>query len=121
MDDVKLFNYEHTTPNFPIQIISNAVLPTVGSLTAAVSGVGTVSGLSIVSGGANYTSAPSVSISSPSVGVGLTKSRWFSRVATTATATVTVSGGAIDGFAITNPGLGYTIAPSVLVQPPQRA
>ena len=119
VDDVKLFNYEHTTPNFPIQIISNAVLPTVGSLTAAVSGVGTVSGLSIVSGGANYTSAPSVSISSPSVGVGtFIKADGSVAVATTATATVTVSGGAIDGFAITNPGLGYTIAPSVLVQPP---
>ena len=110
VDDIQLFNYELTTPNFPVQIISNAILPSVGSLSATISGVGTVSGLTIVSGGSNYTSAPTISISSPpSIGIG---------IGTTATATLTVSGGVINGFAITNPGLGYTVAPSVLVDPP---
>ena len=110
VDDISLFNYEHTTPDFPITIISNAVLPTVGSLTATVGSGTTISTLTIVSGGSNYTSAPTVTISPPpTIGVG---------VGTTATATLTVSNGVINGFAITNPGLGYTVAPSVLVKAP---
>ncbi len=109
VDDVSLFNYESTTPNFPITIISNAVLPTVGSLTANVAN-GVVTGLTTVSGGSNYSSAPTVSISAPpKIGVG---------VGTTATATLSVSGGAITGSVITNAGLGYTVAPTVLISPP---
>ena len=51
-----------------------------------------------------------ISISAPpSIGVG---------VGTTATATVTVGSGGINGSTITNAGFGYTVAPSVLVQPP---
>ena len=78
-----------------------------------------MSGLTIVGGGSGYTSAPTISISSPSVGIGtFIKSDGSVGVATTATATVSITNGVIDGFAITNPGLGYTVAPSVLVQPP---
>ena len=75
--------------------------------------------MTIVGGGSGYTSAPSISISSPSVGIGtFIKSDGSVGVATTATATVSITNGVIDGFAITNPGLGYTVAPSILVQPP---
>jgi len=80
------------------------------ALTATVGTGGTISDLTIVSGGSGYTSTPTVSISAPPVvGVG---------VGTTATATVTVSGSSVSGFTITNPGLGYTIAPRVLVSTP---
>ena len=109
VDNIKLFNYESTTPNFPITITSNTPTPIVGSLTANVAD-GVVTGLTTVSGGSGYTSAPTVSISAPSkIGVG---------VGTTATATLSVSGGAITGSVITNAGLGYTVAPTVLVSPP---
>ena len=109
VDNIKLFNYESTSPNFPITIISNTPTPTVGSLTANVAG-GVVTGLNTVSGGSGYTSAPTVSISAPpKIGVG---------VGTTATATLSVSGGVITGSVITNAGLGYTVAPTVLISPP---
>ena len=84
--------------------------PVSAALTATVGTGGTISDLTIVNGGTEYTSTPTISISAPPVvGVG---------VGTTATATVTVSGGSVNGFTITNPGLGYTIAPKVLVSPP---
>ena len=109
VDNIKLFNYESTSPNFPITIISNTPTPIVGSLTANVAG-GVVTGLNTVSGGSGYTSAPTVSISPPpKIGVG---------VGTTATATLSVSGGVITGSVITNAGLGYTVAPTVLISPP---
>ena len=84
--------------------------PVSAALTATVGTGGTISDLTIVNGGSEYTSTPTISISAPPVvGVG---------VGTTATATVTVSGGSVNGFTITNPGLGYTIAPKVLVSSP---
>ena len=85
--------------------------PVSAALTATVGVGGTISDLTIVSGGSGYTSTPTISISAPPVvGVG---------VGTTATATVTVSGGSVNAITITNPGLGYTIvAPRVLVSSP---
>ncbi len=110
VDDVQLFNYEHVTPNFPTNIISNAPLPTVGSLTANIKISGEVTGLTTVFGGSGYTSAPTVTLSAPlTIGIG---------VGETATATLSVSGGAITGSTITNPGFGYTTPPIVLVDPP---
>jgi hypothetical protein len=56
--------------------------------------------------GAGYTStgvnAVSVAVSAPPAGV-------------TATVTATVTGGGITGFVVTNPGSGYTVAPSVTI------
>jgi len=122
VDNADFFNYEaENAPEFNIQIISNTPLPLIGitTITSTISAGGTVSGLTIVGGGSGYTSAPSISISSPSVGIGtFIKSDGSVGVATTATATVSITNGVIDGFAITNPGLGYTVAPSILVQPP---
>ena len=123
VDNSKFFDVEGTASadGFDAKIISGAPLPLVGitTLTATVSTAGTVSGLTITGGGSGYTSAPTISIASPSVGVGtFIQSDGSVGVATTATATVTITNGVIDGFAITNPGLGYTIAPQVLVRPP---
>ena len=122
VDNAKFFDIEGTASadGFDAKIISGAPLPLVGitTLTATVSTAGTVSGLTITGGGSGYTSAPTISIASPSVGVGtFIQSDGSVGVATTATATVTITNGVIDGFAITNPGLGYTIAPQVLVRP----
>ena len=62
--------------------------------TANLSGGGTVSSLTLVSGGASYgTTAPTVTISAPPSG-------------TTATATAILTGGIVTGFTITNAGSG---------------
>jgi len=115
VDNAKFFDVEGTASadGFDAKIISGAPLPLVGitTLTATVSTAGTVSGLTITGGGSGYTSAPTISIGRPGIGISV-------GVGTTATATVTITNGVIDGFAITNPGLGYTIAPQVLVSPP---
>ncbi len=112
VDNADFFNYEDEgNPDFNVKLIPNATVPTVGILSATVSN-GQVNSISIASSGANYTTAPTISISAPpSIGVG---------VGTTATATVTVNSGIINGVTITNAGFGYTVAPSVLVQPPVR-
>jgi len=53
--------------------------------------------------GAGYTSAPTVAIGAPPAG------------GVQATATVSISGGGLQTFAITNQGSGYTSAPSVTI------
>ena len=58
-----------------------------------------VLGVTVVSGGTGYTSAPTVTLSGGS--------------GTGATATATVANGKITGFTVTNPGSGYNSAPSV--------
>ncbi|MEI8293619.1 MAG: hypothetical protein WCG66_06430 [bacterium] len=60
-----------------------------------------VLGVTVVSPGSGYTSAPTVTIAAPG-GNG-----------TTATATATVANGRITGFTVTNGGSGYSSAPSV--------
>lgn len=60
-----------------------------------------VVGITVVSPGTGYTSAPTVTIAAPPVG------------GTQATATATVANGRITGFTITNPGSGYNSVPSV--------
>lgn len=60
-----------------------------------------VVGVTVVSAGVGYTSAPTVTIAAPG-GNG-----------TTATATATVANGRITGFTVTNPGSGYNSAPTV--------
>jgi hypothetical protein len=54
---------------------------------------GTIENIKVTAGGSGYTSAPTVSITGDGTG---------------ATATASVSGGAVDGITITNEGSGYT-------------
>lgn len=61
---------------------------------------GAVKSLTLLTAGAGYTSAPTVTISAPPSGV-------------QATAIATVSGGVVTGVYITNPGTGYTSNPTV--------
>ena len=78
--------------------------------TAIVSVAGTISSISISSGGFGYVSAPSVSIQSP-IGLGTTAS---------ATASATLSNGSVSAINIVNPGTGYTHTnpPVVLIESP---
>ena len=77
--------------------------------TANVSGLGTISSITISDGGAGYSTA-TVSVAS-TVGIGTT---------TQAFGNVVISGGSVTGVGLTNPGYGYTSAnpPIVLISPP---
>ena len=116
VDDAQFFNYEENESSIVITDFDGLIVssndPVAAAITAVVSAAGTVSSLSIVSGGSGYSGSATVSIAAPkSVGVG---------VGTTATATVTISGGAITSSTITNPGLGYTRSnpPQVIASTP---
>jgi len=69
--------------------------------TAVESIDGELKEIDVTAGGSGYTSAPTVNISAPSAG------------GTPATATATISGGAVISIDITTPGSGYTGAPMV--------
>ena len=83
-------------------------LPAYG--TANVSGLGTISSITITDGGAGYSTA-TISVAS-TVGVGTT-TQMFGNVTISA-------GGTVSGIAITSPGYGYTSSnsPIVLITPP---
>ena len=106
VDDASLFNYENeASPNFKLNLISGVGNPVAAALTAVVSGIGTIQSLSIVNAGAGYTeSSIQLSIGIPTTGIPLNNVG----VATTATATATISNGSVSSVSITNPGLGYT-------------
>jgi hypothetical protein len=61
----------------------------------------TAAGNYTITGGSNYTYAPTVTISAPPAG------------GVPATATCTISGGAVNAITITNQGAGYTAAPTI--------
>ena len=111
IDDAQFFNYEENESSIVIADVDALIVqgqdPVAAGITAVVSAAGTISSLSIVSGGSGYVgSSATVSIAAPKhVGVG---------IGTTATATVTISAGAITSATIVNPGSGYTTA-----NPPQ--
>ncbi len=106
--DVTVSNVLNQTPaqRFKVDVtrtVPTAVVLTGGAgsgatATATVSG-GTVTALTVGSGGSGYTVAPAVVISN---GGG-----------TGATATATISGGVVTGLTITNAGSGYTSNPTV--------
>ena len=91
-----------------IQIISQDETRT-GIVSAVVSGLGSVTSLTIVNAGTGYTFTPQIAVGPPSPG------------GTQATATCTISNGSINTITITNNGLGYTGTqlPSVNVEPPK--
>ena len=103
LDNGRLFDYEVGSPiSIDALLVNTSGDPVSAAITATVSAAGTISALTIGSGGSGYTGATvNVKISAPSaIGVG---------VGTTAAATLSVVNGSLSGTAnITNPGLGYT-------------
>jgi len=91
-------------------IISSQDTKVSASATAIVSGLGTISSISLNSGGSGYLTTPSVSIQSP-IGLGTTAS---------ATASATLTSDSVSTIAVTNPGTGYTGTnpPAVLIESP---
>ena len=79
--------------------------------TAIVSGLGTISSISISSGGVGYSTAPTISIGGTAQSVGL---------GTTAVATASITAGVVTSITLSNAGTGYTTAkpPQVLIAPP---
>jgi len=105
VDNARFFNYEEDFSSLVIGSVGGLIVgstdPVAAGLTAVVSAAGTISSLSITSGGSGYVGATtSISISAPhAIGVG---------VGTTATATATITNGVITSASVTNPGFGYT-------------
>ena len=102
---------ENTSDNNNIRITSQDVI--VGaSATAIVSGLGTISSISIAESGIGYTFTPSATIANP-VGLGTTQR---------ASVDATISGvGAVSAMTITSAGTGYTTTnpPVVLIEKPR--
>ena len=81
---------------------------TIGTTTATATSVlttGTVGSISVVIGGAGYSTVPNVVVQAPPSGV-------------TATATAVISGGKVASITVNNAGSGYVTAPTVTVDPP---
>ena len=95
-------------------LISSGSIGVGAAATAIVSAAGTISSIDITSGGSGYSGLIDIGISSP---VGIEK---VVGVGTTATATVTITNGAISAATIVNPGLGYTFTnpPNVIIELP---
>jgi len=84
---------------------------TAAAATAIVSGLGTISSISISDGGSGYASAPVVTIGSTVQAVG---------VGTTALATASIAAGVVTSITLSNAGTAYTNVspPPVLIAPP---
>ena len=84
---------------------------TAAAATAIVSGLGTISSISISDGGSGYASAPVVTIGSTVQAVG---------VGTTALATASITAGVVTSVTLSNAGTAYTNVspPPVLIAPP---
>ena len=101
---------EKSTTQGNIRIISQDNV--VGAAaTAVVSGLGTISSITIGTVGSGYTVAPSVSISNP-VGLGTIQRAY---------ATSTISSGSVSSITVTTPGAAYTSTnpPQVLIGEPK--
>ena len=119
VDNADLFNYEESTSSLNLQIIDPVKDTFINAkATSNISAAGTVTGFNTSNFGFGYVTAPTVEISAPPiilkqdginiVGVGIT-----------ATAQATIGlGGTITKIEVVNPGLGYTIAPQVLISSP---
>jgi len=116
IDNKGIFDDEEEISIKPIGgFIIDSISPVAAGLTAIVSAAGTISALSIVSGGSGYIGATtSVSIGIPTTGIGV-------GIGTTATATATITNGSITTpITITNEGFGYNQSkvPNVLASLP---
>ena len=95
-------------------LISSGSIGVGAAATAIVSAAGTISSIDVTNGGSGYSGSIDIGISSP---VGVEK---VVGVGTIATATVTITNGAISDATIVNPGLGYTFTnpPNVIIESP---
>ena len=109
-----IFNSQNESSNLDFQnkikFVSENTNKVAAAATAIVSGLGTISSISITESGSGYDSAPVVTIGNISQSVGL---------GTTATATATITSGEVTSVTLTNAGTGYTTSnpPSVLIEP----
>ncbi len=118
VDDSSIFNYDFNEPG-TIEKINLLIVPSnesiaSGIVTAVVSASGTIQSLSVVNSGIGYTgSSAEIRISNPYYGIGV-------GVGSTATASLTISGGSISNVVVVNPGSGYTNTnpPQVIVEHP---
>ena len=119
VDNADLFNYEPSTSSLNLQIIDPVKDTfTNAKATATISAGGTVTGFNISNFGFGYTTNPTVEISAPPT-ILKQEDNTIVGVGTTATATATINAsGAITKIEVVNPGLGYTIAPQVLISSP---
>ena len=116
VDDSKFFNYEEDNYSVFIDSVDGLIVqatdPVSAAITAIVSAAGTISSLTISSGGSGYSGSETIKISSPrSTGVG---------IGTTALASITIVNGSVSSATIINEGLGYLTQnpPQVLVSYP---
>ena len=123
VDEAQFFEYEEDHSNINITsfggLVIDNVSPVAAALTATVSAAGTISAITVVSGGSGYVgSTTSIAIAAP-FGVGNTSSPAVtSGIATFATATATITNGSIASVAVNNIGLGYTTSnPPVVLAP----
>ncbi|MEN8785432.1 MAG: hypothetical protein ABF379_13800 [Akkermansiaceae bacterium] len=100
-----LLSYATAKGQYSVKANSTNLLDKRFAAATTAIGNGGVTAITVVNGGAGYTSAPAVTISAPSSG-------------NTATATATVSGGLLTSITINSGGSGYTTAPSVKIAPP---
>lgn len=102
-----VYGQSHT----PTAVPTISVAPTVSfsagggaSITAQVSGSGSITALNLVNGGQNFQGTPRIIIGAPNTAGG-----------TQATATATVANGIVTGVTLTDGGSGYTSTPSITI------
>ena len=97
-------------------LISSGKINVGAAVTALVSSAGTITGFDITEAGSGYTSA-TVRVGSPIVGLHtFIQSDGTVGIATTATATATITNGSLSAITLTNPGLGYSnVAPPEVI------
>ena len=137
VDDAEVFFYEkgdHLSASAPNEsdgdynlsfstvdaLVTSGEINVGASATAIVSAAGTITSIDITNAGSGYDSA-TVKISSPLVGVAtFIQSNGAVGVATTATASATITNGSISAINITNAGFGYSniTPPQVIIDLP---
>ena len=138
VDDAEVFFYEkgdhlsasnpdETDGDYNLEFSTVDALVTSGeinvgaSATAIVSAAGTITSIDITNAGSGYDSA-TIRISNPLVGVAtFIQSDGTVGVATTATASATITNGSISEINVTNPGFGYSnvTPPQVIIDLPE--
>ena len=127
LDNASFFNYEEDFSSLNIGAVGGLIIESTdlvaAGLTAIVSAAGTIQSLDITNSGNGYVgSAVTVSIAAPATNnyYDITTSTTPPVGLTTASATVSISGGRLNTVTITNPGFGYTQTkpPQVLAPSP---